>query len=112
VEAASQCREVRWREASTTCVVMASGGYPGAYERGKPISGLDAANALPGVTVYHAGTRRIQGTAVTNGGRVLGVTAVAPTLAESVERAYAGVARIDFEGAIYRADIGAKGLAT
>jgi phosphoribosylamine--glycine ligase len=90
---------------------MASGGYPGAYERGKPISGLKAANAQPGVTVFHAGTRLESGRVVTNGGRVLGVTAVAPTLAASIEQAYAGVAELDFEGAMYRADIGAKGLA-
>jgi phosphoribosylamine--glycine ligase len=76
-----------------------------------PISGLDAAGALPDVTVFHAGTRAECRTTVTNGGRVLGVTAVAPTLAQSIERAYAGVARIEFEGAIYRTDIGAKGLA-
>jgi phosphoribosylamine--glycine ligase len=103
--------QVRWKEASATCVVMASGGYPGAYERGKVLSGLDEANALPGVTVYHAGTRRAGAQVVTNGGRVLGVTAVAPTLDASVAQAYAGVARIAFDGAIYRTDIGAKGLA-
>jgi phosphoribosylamine--glycine ligase len=109
--------EVRWKDAYATCVVMASGGYPGAYERGKPVSGLDAAGALPGVTVYHAGTRR-QGKAhrgggpvVTNGGRVLGVTALASTLRASIERAYAGVSEIDFDGATYRTDIGAKALA-
>jgi phosphoribosylamine--glycine ligase len=103
-------RMARWRDASATCVVMASGGYPGAYERGKPITGLEAANALPGVTVFHAGTRQEGGQVLTNGGRVLGVTAVAPTLAESVAQAYAGVAQIGFEGAMCRTDIGAKGL--
>ena len=102
--------EIRWKNASATCVVMASGGYPGAYERGKPISGLDAANDLPGVTVYHAGTRREGEQVFTNGGRVLGVTAVAPTLTASVAQAYAGVAAIDFAGAMVRTDIGAKGL--
>jgi phosphoribosylamine--glycine ligase len=103
--------EVQWRAAHATCVVMASGGYPGAYERGKPISGLDAAGMLPGVTVFHAGTRRDGGSVVTNGGRVLGVTALAPALPTSIERAYAGVAEIGFEGAMYRTDIGAKALA-
>ena len=103
--------DVRWSAQSATCVVLASGGYPGAYARGKVLSGLDAAGALPGVTVFHAGTRREGGRVRTDGGRVLGVTAVAPTLAASVAQAYAGVAEIAFEGAEYRTDIGAKGLA-
>jgi phosphoribosylamine--glycine ligase len=102
--------EVRWREGSATCVVLASGGYPGSYERGKVISGLEAAHALPGVTVYHAGTRREGGRTLTHGGRVLGVTAVAPSLAASVAQAYAGVDEIGFEGAFCRRDIGQKGL--
>jgi phosphoribosylamine--glycine ligase len=103
--------EFVWDPRPAVCVVMASGGYPGAYERGKPISGLDAAGMLPGVTVFHAGTRRDGGSVVTNGGRVLGVTALAPALPTSIERAYAGVAEIGFEGAMYRTDIGAKALA-
>ncbi len=101
---------VRWRDEYATCVVLASGGYPLGYEKGKVINGIEEAERLPGVIVFHAGTRREDGMLLTNGGRVLGVTAVAPTLRESVERAYAGVARVHFERMHYRTDIGAKGL--
>jgi phosphoribosylamine--glycine ligase/phosphoribosylformylglycinamidine cyclo-ligase len=108
--------DVRWRDQHATCVVLASGGYPGPYAKGKVISGLGEESCLLGdssqshVVVYHAGTRRAGAQTLTDGGRVLGVTAVAPTLAASIERAYAGVARIGFEGMQYRRDIGKKGL--
>jgi phosphoribosylamine--glycine ligase/phosphoribosylformylglycinamidine cyclo-ligase len=103
--------DVRWRDESAACVVMASGGYPGSYEKGRAIAGIDGAARLAGVQVFHAGTRQQRGALVTDGGRVLGVTATAPTLAGALERAYAGVSRIHFDQAHYRTDIGAKGLA-
>ncbi|MCL4078088.1 phosphoribosylamine--glycine ligase [Coriobacteriia bacterium Es71-Z0120] len=103
---------IEWRDEAALTVVLASGGYPGSYEKGKPISGIDAAQTVPGVTVYHAGTKRgDNGTIYTDGGRVLDVTAVAPTLAEARERAYEAVAKISFEGMQYRTDIGARALA-
>ena len=92
------------------CVVMASGGYPGKYETGLPISGLDEAVALPGTAVYHAGTKLEDGRLVTAGGRVLGVTATAETLQKALDTAYEAVGRIHFEGAHWRRDIGQKAL--
>ncbi|MBN1639825.1 MAG: phosphoribosylamine--glycine ligase [Anaerolineae bacterium] len=103
--------DVVWDDGYAACVVVASGGYPGAYETGIPVAGLARAAQQPGIVVYHAGTRREQDQVVTSGGRVLGVSATAPTLAGALERAYAGVAQIDFAGMHYRTDIGAKGLA-
>ena len=102
--------DVRWRPGCATCVIMASKGYPDNYEKGKPISGLEAACQEPGVITFHAGTRWVNDRLVTNGGRVLGVTALGNSLLESVERTYRAVRRIHFEGAHYRTDIGAKGL--
>jgi phosphoribosylamine--glycine ligase len=97
---------MQWRDAAAVCVVLASGGYPGDYEKGKVITGIDEASALPGVTVYHAGTELLDdGTLVTSGGRVLGVTAIAATLAEARERAYEAAAKISFEGMSMRHDI-------
>lgn len=93
------------------CVVVASGGYPGKYERGKAISFADTP-ALREATVYHAGTKRDEtGALVTAGGRVLGVTATAATLAEAVGKAYRAAEAVSFEGAYYRKDIGARALA-
>jgi phosphoribosylamine--glycine ligase len=83
---------------------MASGGYPDKYETGKPISGLSAA-ASDNVQIFHAGTRREDGEIVTNGGRVLAVTALGETVAAARARAYDAVARIHFEGCHYRRDI-------
>ncbi|MBK9138707.1 MAG: phosphoribosylamine--glycine ligase [Verrucomicrobia bacterium] len=103
--------ELRWKEAASVCVVMASGGYPGSYPKGKVIHGLDAAAALPNTKVFHAGTAWKDGTMVTNGGRVLGVTAWAPDLPAARIAAYAAVERITFEGAQFRRDIAAKALA-
>jgi phosphoribosylamine--glycine ligase len=102
--------ELKWSANASVCVVMASGGYPGSYPKGKPITGLDAANALPGTKVFHAGTALKDGAIVTNGGRVLGVTAWRPTLREARDAAYAAVDEIRFEGAHARRDIAAKGL--
>jgi len=98
---------IRWSSDAACCVVLASGGYPGAYETGKRITGLEQA-VSDDVTVYHAGTRIEDGTYVTAGGRVLGVTAKAPTMEEAVAKAYAAVEPIHFEGMHYRRDIGKK----
>ena len=99
--------EAKWSPQSAVCVVMASGGYPGGYETGKPIDGLDACESA---TVFHAGTRLENGRVVTAGGRVLGITALAGDLATARARTYEAVARIHFEGAQFRSDIAAKGL--
>jgi phosphoribosylamine--glycine ligase len=102
---------VRWSDAAAVTVVLASGGYPGSYEKGKPITGVDAADALPGVTVFHAGTALdSEGTLVTSGGRVLNVTAVAPTLREARDRAYEAARLISFDGMFYRHDIAHRAL--
>jgi phosphoribosylamine--glycine ligase len=89
---------------------MASAGYPGPCEKGKVIRGLEEAGRLPRTKVFHAGTARADGEFVTNGGRVLGVTAAGATLAEARARAYQAVRKIQFDGAQYRRDIGAKAL--
>lgn len=102
--------EVHFSGQSAACVVLASGGYPGAYQTGKPVSGLGPEGQLPGVDVFHAGTRAQDGGFVTAGGRVLGITAVAGTLREAVQRAYAGARNIRFEGAHQRSDIGRRAL--
>ena len=102
---------LEWTDDVAVSVVLASGGYPGEYETGKAISGLKEAAAVPGVIIYHAGTRLDdQGVLVTSGGRVLNVTAAAPTFAEARERAYEAVSLISFEGMQYRTDIGLKAL--
>jgi phosphoribosylamine--glycine ligase len=102
--------QARWTQSAALCVVLASGGYPGSYAKGKPISGLDMAADDPRITVFHAGTLRHNGAYVTHGGRVLGVTAVDRDLQGAVIAAYEAVNRIHFEGMHYRRDIGAKGL--
>jgi phosphoribosylamine--glycine ligase len=89
---------------------MASGGYPGDYEKGREIHGIEAAETDPGVTVFQAGTRQIDTRLVTSGGRVLGVTALAPDLRSARDKAYAAVEKISFEGAHYRRDIAARGM--
>ena len=103
-------RTLSWKPDAAVCVVMAAGGYPGAYERGHPISGLEAARQIEGVQVFHAGTKRDDGRILTNGGRVLGVTALAPSVPLAVERAYQAVERISWEGVYYRRDIGHQAL--
>jgi len=101
-------KEPEWEENSSVCVVMASGGYPAKYETGKKISGLD--DTIDGVEVFHAGTALKDGDVVTSGGRVLGITATAPTIKEAIELAYKRIDTISFEGAVYRKDIGLKAL--
>ena len=101
---------VRWRPEATVCVVLASGGYPGEYQTGKPISGIEEALKLPDVTVFHAGTALKDGQLVTAGGRVLGVTALGADIPAAIARAYEAVGKICFEGIHFRKDIGRKAL--
>jgi phosphoribosylamine--glycine ligase len=98
--------EIEWHEGAALCVVMVSEGYPGAYETGKPIEGLEEVSAMEDVEVFHAGTREEGGKMVTAGGRVLGVTARGANIKEAQQKAYDGVKKIRFEGAHYRTDIG------
>lgn len=105
--------ELHWRNEVAVSVVLASGGYPGVYETGKVIKGLEEAERIEGVTVYHAGTALgDKGEVLTAGGRVLDVTAVAPSFAEARDRAYRAVRAISFEGMQYRTDIGSKAIET
>jgi phosphoribosylamine--glycine ligase len=103
--------ELRWSPGASACVVASSAGYPGSYQTGFPISRLDEAGRLPGVEVFHAGTALRDGTIVTSGGRVLGVTASAFSLEEALSRAYEAMAEIRFEGMYFRRDIGHRALA-
>jgi phosphoribosylamine--glycine ligase len=102
--------DIRWDPRPTICVVMASGGYPAGYQKGFPIKGLDEAAKMDDVVVFHAGTALEDGRVVTNGGRVLGVTARGDTIAEAKDRAYEAVEKIHFEKAYYRTDIGQKAI--
>jgi phosphoribosylamine--glycine ligase len=99
-----------WDPRPAVCVVMASQGYPGSFPKGRSIRGLDDAAKLPDVKVFHAGTRLDGTDIVTDGGRVLGVTALGDTLAQAKQRAYEAVALIHFQGAHYRRDIGDKAI--
>ncbi len=104
--------EIGWGDDWAVSVVLASAGYPGSYETGKPITGIERAAELEGVTVYHAGTKLDdEGTLVTSGGRVLNVTCVAPTFEAARDGAYAACDLIDFEGKTLRRDIGLRALA-
>lgn len=104
---ALDCDRLQWSPQPATCVVLASGGYPGAFETGKVITGLED---LSGVMAFQAGTKRAGADLVTSGGRVLGITARGNDLKESIDRAYAAVSRVHFEGMHYRKDIGRRGL--
>ncbi len=102
--------DFRWSRDASVCVVMASGGYPGTIEVGKKITGIEDADKLEGVKVFHAGTSTRDGDYYTAGGRVLGVTARAENLETAVNRAYEAVGKIQFDGAHYRRDIAARAL--
>jgi phosphoribosylamine---glycine ligase len=102
--------EVEWNQSFAACIVMASGGYPGKYEKGLAITGIDKAESMSGVKVFHAGTSLKDGKLVTSGGRVLGVTATGDTLKQAQGLAYEAVGQIKFKGMQYRKDIGAKAL--
>ena len=99
--------EIQWKQESAACIVLASGGYPGKYEGGKVITGMDAAEET-GATVYHAGTKAVDGEIVTAGGRVLGVTALGENLRAAVDSAYAAAKKIHFDGVHMRSDIGSR----
>jgi phosphoribosylamine--glycine ligase len=101
---------LHWDPRPAVCVVMSSGGYPGSYEKGKPIDGLEQASKLKDVVVFHAGTAKQDGKIVTSGGRVLGVTALGDSIADAKTRAYQAVDMIHFEGAYCRRDIADKAL--
>jgi phosphoribosylamine--glycine ligase len=102
--------DFRWSADASVCVVMASGGYPGTFEMGKKISGLEDAERIAGVKVFHAGTTKHDDAYFTAGGRVLGITARAASLGTAVERAYEAAAKIGFGGAYYRKDIAVRAL--
>lgn len=99
--------EIQWNSNASGCVVLASGGYPLSYEKGKAIEGLKEAADLPGITIFHAGTRADGKHLLTNGGRVLNVCASEKTLAGTMEKIYAAISRVSFEGMHYRRDLGA-----
>ena len=105
-----QHADVQWHDEAAACVVMASGGYPNPYETGEVITGLEDADAIKGVTVFHAGTKQDGENVVTAGGRVLGVTAVAGGLHDAIQQAYQGVSAIHFDKAHARSDIGYRAL--
>ncbi|NPV43374.1 MAG: phosphoribosylamine--glycine ligase [Firmicutes bacterium] len=100
--------EIRWKDKKAVCVIMASGGYPRKYEKGFKISGIEEAEKIEGITVFHAGTAKKGDSIVTAGGRVLGVTALGDNLDSAARLAYKGVEKISFKGAHYRKDIGRK----
>ncbi len=115
LEATSEGRldrvDLRWKREAAVCVVMAAGGYPAQYERGKAIEGLKEASGLDNVCVFHAGTKRdATGRITTDGGRVLGVTALGDDVKDAARRAYGAVTRIHFDGAQYRHDIADRAL--
>jgi phosphoribosylamine---glycine ligase len=100
-----QC-SLEWKNESSVCVVMAAKGYPNSYDKGKPISGFKEANELPGVIVFHAGTKQHDGEVLTSGGRVLGVTATGENIHTAISRAYEAAEKIQWDGIHYRKDIG------
>ena len=101
---------IQWDSEACVCIVMASGGYPGAYEKGKEISGLDRAAEMEKVVVFHAGTKMVDQKVMTAGGRVLGVTAMGENLQQAVDQAYRAVKVIDFDKAAFRTDIAWRAL--
>ena len=102
--------ELRWSPGASACVVASSSGYPGSYKTGLPITGLEDAARVPGVQVFHSGSSQLDGQLLTAGGRVLGVTAAAPSLEDALARAYEAMALIRFDGIYYRRDIGHRAL--
>jgi phosphoribosylamine--glycine ligase len=102
--------ELRWSPGASACVVASSAGYPGSYKTGFPITGLAAAAQVPGVQIFHSGSSQAGGQLLTAGGRVLGVTAAAPSLEEALGRAYQAMDKIHFDGIYFRRDIGHRAL--
>ena len=105
----SEFPPLQWKAASSVCVVLASAGYPGTYEKEKIITGIDQAEQQPAI-VFHAGTKMKSGELLTDGGRVLGVTAIGETFTDAIAQVYKAVEKIDFEGKYYRRDIGHRAL--
>ncbi len=103
-------KALSWKNKTATCVVMASQGYPGSYQKGQNISGLDFLNTMDDVFAFHADTALKDGQLITNGGRILGITALAEDLQSSISRAYHAVEYVKFDNQYFRRDIGAKGL--
>ncbi len=108
VEERAMDKEIKWSRKPSGCVILASGGYPVKYEKGKRIEGLLEASEYPGVTVFHAGTKFDKGNYYTDGGRVLGVCASEDTLAETMQKIYKGISLISFEAMHFRGDIGVR----
>jgi len=102
--------QLTWKPGASACVIASSEGYPGSFIAGRNITGLDEAARIPGVEIFHSGTGMVDGHYVTEGGRVLGVTAAAPSLEQSLALAYEALGRIQFEGMYYRRDIGRRSL--
>ena len=103
-------KALEWYDRAAVCVVLAAGGYPAGYSKGDVIEGIDAANAVDGVRVFHAGTAEQDGKIVTAGGRVLGVTGWGETVAAAIDKAYEGADKIQWNGMQMRRDIGRKAL--
>lgn len=110
IDGALAGHKIEWENQAAVCVVMAAAGYPGSYEKGKPISGLEVAADLKDVTVFHAGTKMQEGKVLTNGGRVLGVTALGEAIPSAIKNAYAAVEKIHWDGIHFRKDIGRQAL--
>ena len=102
--------DLRWSRQAAVTVVMAAKGYPGDYNKGELIGGLDAAGQMPGVQIFHAGTTARDGKILSNGGRVLNITATGDTITQAVSRAYSAVDRIDWPGGFCRRDIAWRAL--
>ena len=100
--------DIKWNDGAAVCVIMASGGYPGKYDTGYEISGIEKAEADTNIIVFHSGTKYADGKFLTSGGRVLGVTVVGDSLDSAIKRAYDGVSRISFKDMHFRKDIGVK----
>ena len=108
IEGTLNAQEIKWRKAASVCVVMASEGYPGNYPKGEQIMGVDDLRNDSNVVVFHAGTKKVDNKLVTNGGRVLGVTALGTTISEAIKNSYRAVSQISWENLYYRRDIGKK----
>jgi phosphoribosylamine--glycine ligase len=106
VEGDLSLEEVEWKDDFAVCVILASAGYPGKYKKGKQLLGLDKVKHAEDVLIFHAGTKQEGGRLVTNGGRVLGVTAVDKNVEKAIRKAYAAVEKISFDGVQFRRDIG------
>lgn len=106
----SKVRTMEWDERACVCVVLASGGYPGDYAKGKEIFGLEDAAGMKDIVVFHAGTKLLNNKIVTGGGRVLGVTGLGSSIKEAIQNTYQAVAKINFEGMHFRKDIGRRAL--